>query len=121
MYHVQVLNTSVEVVHAVILAEGDGRRRQEIHLIAISTREKVRIELSNLSLSNLLLIFGHTNERLSAVVTVDTVCRLNILNKKSFSSDINPHLLIFCVRNQGRSSAVDIDSLSVRSCVRRAS
>ena len=39
-----MLNTSVEVVHAVILAEGDGRRRQEIHLIAISAREKVRIE-----------------------------------------------------------------------------
>ena len=41
-----------------------------------------KLGLSFLPLSNLLLIFGHTNERLSAVVTVDTVCRLNILNKK---------------------------------------
>ena len=35
-----MLNTSIEVVHAVILAEGDGGGRQEIHLVIVSEKRK---------------------------------------------------------------------------------
>ena len=35
-----MLNTSVEVVHAVILAEGDDGGRQEIHLVIVSEKRK---------------------------------------------------------------------------------
>ena len=35
-----MLNTSVEVVHAVILAEGDSGGRQEIHLVIVSEKRK---------------------------------------------------------------------------------
>ena len=34
LYHIQVLDASVEVVHAVILAEGYGGRSQEVETVA---------------------------------------------------------------------------------------
>lgn len=35
-----MLNTSIEVVHAVILAEGDGGGRQEIHVVIVSEKRR---------------------------------------------------------------------------------
>ena len=75
-----MLDASVEVVHAVILAEGYGGSSQEVEAVANSgCKEIVRV----FQHPHLPLFFGLSNERLCAADVVETVGCIGILTRES--------------------------------------